>query len=158
MIKESSSSFIPWVWNTNRKILFHTRYADMLSIVEKAKKKRLDNILMRHIMRPHRGTGNLCARFWWWWIILDKKASKNYNRLPQSKQQLNQISDINTLCRICVELRIHFGHRWAVWQAEEPNWRKGLEAKVFLFERNCENIAYKHITPGEANAEDVEKW
>ena len=54
--------------------------------------------------------------------------------------------------------RLGIGEQFETWQEEEPNWRKSLEAKVFLFERNCENIAYKHITPGEANAEDVEKW
>ena len=32
------------------------------------------------------------------------------------------------------------GEQFETWQAEEPNWRKGLEAKVFLFERNYENI------------------
>ena len=36
--------------------------------------------------------------------------------------------------------RLGIGEQFETWQAEEPNWRKGLEAKVFLFERNCENI------------------
>ena len=34
--------------------------------------------------------------------------------------------------------RLGIGEQFETWQAEEPNWRKGLEAKVFLFERNCE--------------------